>query len=220
MKKLNLLLLSTCLLCMLFAGCEKKGTVTDIDGNVYQTVVIGGQEWMAENLRTARYRDGIAIPNVQDNAEWENVTTGAWSNYNHDTVNDSMYGKLYNWYAVDDSLGICPEGWHVPSDDEWSELIDTVGGDKNAGCTMKETGTSHWESPNTCATNKSGFTGLPGGYRDPSGFVNLGRHGAWWSTAENNAERGWFRTLNYNNSNVYRLFQNKTNGVSVRCVRD
>ena len=220
MKKLNLLLLSTCLLCMLFAGCEKKGTVTDIDGNVYQTVVIGGQEWMAENLRTARYRDGIAIPNVQDNAEWENVTTGAWSNYNHDTVNDSMYGKLYNWYAVDDSLGICPEGWHVPSDDEWSELIDTVGGDKNAGCTMKETGTSHWESPNTCATNKSGFTGLPGGYRDPSGFVNLGRHGAWWSTAENNAERGWFRTLNYNNSNVYRLFQSKTNGISVRCVRD
>lgn len=220
MKKLNLVLLSTCLLCMLFAGCEKKGTVTDIDGNVYQTVVIGGQEWMAENLRTARYRDGIAIPNVQDNAEWENATTGAWSNYNHDAANDVVYGKLYNWYAVEDSLGLCPEGWHVPSDDEWSELIDTVGGDKNAGCTMKETGTSHWESPNTCATNKSGFTGLPGGYRDPSGFVNLGRYGAWWSTAENNAERGWFRILNYNNSNVYRLFQSKTNGVSVRCVRD
>ncbi len=220
MKKLNLVLLSTCLLCMLFAGCEKKGTVTDIDGNVYQTVVIGGQEWMAENLGTTRYRDGIAIPNVQDNAEWENATTGAWSNYNNDAANDVVYGKLYNWYAVEDSLGLCPEGWHVPSDDEWSELIDTVGGDKNAGCTMKEAGTSHWESPNTCATNKSGFTGLPGGYRDPSGFVNLGRYGAWWSTAENNAERGWFRILNYNNANVYRLFQSKTNGVSVRCVRD
>ena len=91
---------------MLFAGCEKKGTVTDIDGNVYQTVVIGGQEWMAENLRTARYRDGIAIPNVQDNAEWENATTGAWSNYNHDAANDVVYGKLYNWYAVEDSSGL------------------------------------------------------------------------------------------------------------------
>jgi len=220
MIKINLLLISTCLFCVLFAGCDKKGTATDIDGNVYQTIVIGGQEWMSENLRTARYRDGTAILNVEDDAEWEDVTTGAWSNYNHDAANDAAYGKLYNWYAVEDSIGLCPEGWHVPADDEWGELIENLGGDKTAGCAMKETGTSHWESPNTCATNKSGFTALPAGYRDPSGFVNLGRHGAWWSTAENNAERGWFRTINYDNALVLRLFTSKKNELSVRCVKD
>jgi uncharacterized protein (TIGR02145 family) len=219
MRKLTRYVIVASGCCLLLGSCVKEGSITDIDGNVYRTVIIGKQEWMAENLKTSRYRTDIPIPHVTDTDELVNATTGAWVNYNNEEANDETYGKLYNWYAVDSSEGICPEGWHVPSDKEWTQLINYLGGKDNAGCKMKEAGTDHWESPNTCANNRSGFTGLPGGYHDPTGFVNLGRYGAWWSSAENQDE-GLFYSLNYNNSSVYQLSQTKSNAISVRCVRD
>jgi uncharacterized protein (TIGR02145 family) len=221
MNKLNIMLVFALAFCILWAGCKQEGTVTDIDGNVYLTITIGQQEWMAENLRTASYSNGTPITNIADMDEWEeNTSAGSWVFYDNDESNDAVYGKLYNWFAVTDSQGLCPEGWHVPSGDEWNVLTDNFGGPDTAGCSMKESGTNHWESPNTCANNLSGFTALPGGYRDPSGFVNIGRHGGWWSTDEDNEERAWFHTLNYNNSALWHLFMFKKNDLSVRCVKD
>lgn len=221
MNTLNSMLVCALAFCILWAGCKQEGTVTDIDGNVYLTITIGQQEWMAENLRTASYSNGTPITNITDMDEWEeNTSAGSWVFYDNDESNDAVYGKLYNWFAVTDSQGLCPEGWHVPSDDEWNVLTDNFGGPDTAGCSMKESGTNHWESPNTCANNLSGFTALPGGYRDPSGFVNFGRHGGWWSTDEDNEERAWFHTLNYNNSALWHLFMFKKNDLSVRCVKD
>jgi uncharacterized protein (TIGR02145 family) len=227
MKKLIVLFVYAFTVCMLLGGCDEdvtdgiEGTVTDIDGNEYRTITIGEQEWMAENLRTTHYSNGTPILNISDMDEWEeNVSTGAWGYYDNDESNDAVYGKLYNWFAATDSQGLCPQDWHVPDGDDWEALTEYLGGSDTAGCSMKEEGTSHWDSPNTCADNRSGFTGLPGGYRDPSGFVNLGRHGGWWSTEEDNAERGWFHIINYNDSNLYRLFMFKKNEVSIRCVRD
>ncbi len=198
------------------------GTVTDIDGNVYQCVKIGDQWWMAENLKVTHYRNGEAIPNVTDGSEWSNLTTGAWCAYNNDNGNVSTYGLLYNWYAVDDSRNIAPESWHVPTDEEWQTLVDYLGGSSVAGGKLKETGTTHWYSPNTGATNESGFTALPGGYRDYNygTFYNVGGYGYWWSSTGYSSSNVWNRILNYNNSDVYRNSHSKRSGFSVRCVRD
>ena len=118
MKKFNVLLLSALAFCILLGGCKQEGTVTDIDGNVYRTITIGQQEWMTENLRTASYSNGTLVTNIADMDEWEaNTSEGSWVFYDNDESNDAVYGKLYNWYAVTDSQGLCPEGWHVPSDD-------------------------------------------------------------------------------------------------------
>ena len=201
MNRLKNMLVCTFAVCILMTGCKQEGTVTDIDGNTYRTITIGQQEWMTENLRTASYRNGTPITNITDMDEWEaNTSDGSWVYYGNDGSNDALYGKLYNWFSVTDSQGLCPQGWHVPSSDEWNALSDNFGGPDIAGCGLKETGIDYWESPNTCANNLSGFSALPGGYRDPSGFVNIGRHGGWWSADEENEERAWFYTLNYNNS--------------------
>jgi len=147
--------LSECLSC----------TVTDIDGNCYRTVTIGTQVWMAENLKVTHDCNGEAIPNVTDGATWAGLTAGAYCEYNNDVNNVATYGRLNNWYAVADSRNISPAGWHVASDAEWQTLSIFLGGDAIAGGKMKETGTTHWYSPNTGATNESGFSALPGGYR-------------------------------------------------------
>jgi uncharacterized protein (TIGR02145 family) len=205
---------------------DVTGTVTDIDNNVYQTVKIGNQWWMAENLITTRYRDGVTIPNVTDDSQWENLTTGAWAYYNNDASNDGTYGKLYNWYAVDDTRGLCPEGWHVPSDDEWTMLVDFLGGREVAGGKMKSTRTDpdphpRWRSPNTGATNESGFSGLPGHSRFSDGsYGPIGYYGFWWSSTELTTVSAWFRVLFYNNGDVYRDYGYKRAGFSVRCLRD
>lgn len=146
-------------------------TVTDYDGNVYQTVLIGDQCWMMENLKVTHYRNGDPIPHVTDGVTWGNLTSGAYCNYNNDEGNVATYGRLYNWYAVDDSRNIAPAGWHVPSDAEWQTLVDYLGGDAVAGGKMKEAGTTHWASPNTGATNESGFTALPGGGPRPRWYL-------------------------------------------------
>jgi uncharacterized protein (TIGR02145 family) len=141
----------------------ETNTVTDIDGNIYHTVTIGTQVWMVENLKTTKYRNGDPIPNVTGNA-WAALTTGAYCWYNNDAATyKATYGALYNWYAVADSRNIAPTGWHVPTDAEWTTLTTFLGGESVAGGKLKETGTNHWTSPNTGATNETGFTALPGG---------------------------------------------------------
>ena len=196
------------------------GTMTDQDGNVYKTVTIGTQTWMAENLRTTKYNDGTAIPNVTDDDEWGALTTGSYCNYNNMTGTDSIatYGRLYNWYAVNTGK-LAPTGWHVPSDAEWTVLTDYLGGTSIAGGKLKEIGTTHWQSPNTGATNVAGFTALPGGYRSSSGtFSYVGGLGYWWSATEYSTTHAYYRSILY--SDVGREDGVKEVGFSVRCVRD
>jgi uncharacterized protein (TIGR02145 family) len=197
-------------------------TVTDIDGNTYNTVQIGTQVWMSENLKTSRYRNGGSIPYVVGNSDWQALTTGAWSNYNHDAANDPIYGKLYNWYTT---LGdtLCPTGWGVPTDDEWTTLTTYLGGESVAGGKMKTIGTAYWNDPNTGATNESGFSVLPGGYRFSIGsFYNIRNSAVVWSATEFDNYFAWVRFLYNYNSNVYRDYDinNKSSGASVRCLRD
>jgi uncharacterized protein (TIGR02145 family) len=197
------------------------GTMTDQQGNVYKTIVIGAQEWMAENLKTTIYRNGNAIANITDNAQWEGLTTGAWASYNNDSQNDCPYGKLYNWYAVADPGHVCPTGWHVPTDDEWTTLTDYLGGAAVAGGKMKTTGLQYWISPNTGATNESGFSGLPGGGHYSNGsFDGVGSFGNWWSSSEYDTNSVWYRYLTYYNGSAYQYSSNKQSGFSVRCLRD
>ena len=202
-------------------------TVTDIDGNVYQTVQIGDQLWMAENLKVTHYRNGDAIPTGYSNSEWVNLSTGAYCVYDDNETNADIYGYLYNWFAVDDSRNIAPEGWHVPMDGEWQTLVDYLGGGGMAGGKMKATGTIEggdglWYEPNTGATNESGFTALPGGYRDTyyGSDYNMGIYGSFWSSTEAISNYAWDRLLYYNYSGVYRNYYNKLYGFSVRCIRD
>ncbi len=195
-------------------------TMTDQDGNVYKTVTIGTQTWMAENLRTTMYNDGItAIPNVPDG---EALITGAYWNYNNTTVTDDIatYGRLYNWYAVNTGK-LAPKGWHVPTDAEWTTLTNYLGDESVAGGKLKETGTIHWAGDNTGATNETGFTALPGGNRSADGtFESFGAFGFYWSATGSDASyaSGW--DAGYRYSNVYSNGYDKGFGFSVRCVKD
>jgi uncharacterized protein (TIGR02145 family) len=194
--------------------------LTDIDGNAYDTVVIGTQVWMSKNLRVSKYRNGDPIPTNLNNTDWQNSTSGAYAIYNNTTSNDSIYGKLYNWYAVADPRGLCPVGWHVPSDAEWTILENFLGGSSVAGGKMKSV-SPLWASPNTGATNSSGFSGLPGGYRyDLGTYYYIGDSGFWWSSTQVSTSSAWNRYLYYNNGVVSRDYLTKRNGFSVRCVRD
>ncbi len=156
--------------------------VTDIDGNTYTTVIIGTQEWMASNLRTSRYNNGDPIPNVTNDAAWWALTSGAWSNYNNNSSNDAIYGKLYNWFAVDDSRQLCPTGWEIPSNEDLDSLASFLGGGNWQGGKLKEVGFSHWLSPNTGATDQYGFSLLPAGSREDGLFADIGNYGYIWST--------------------------------------
>jgi uncharacterized protein (TIGR02145 family) len=196
-------------------------SVTDIDGNTYNTVQIGNQVWMSENLKTSRYRNGGLIPNVTtDNTAWGNLTTGAWSYYNNDVSNNAIYGKLYNWYTT---LGdtLCPTGWGVPTDAEWTTLTDSLGGESVAGSKMKSKGITYWSSQSAGTDNSSGFSALPGGYRNDSGsFFNVRTSAFFWSATKYDSSGAWFRGLDYYNGNVNRNVDYKSVGVSVRCLRD
>jgi uncharacterized protein (TIGR02145 family) len=185
-------------------------------------VAICNQVWMTKNLDVTKYRNGDTIPQVTDKTEWANLTIGAWCWYNNDSATyGATYGKLYNWYAVNDSRGLAPQGWHVPSDAEWSTLLTCLGGDGVAGGKMKETGTIHWLSPNTNADNSSGFTGLPGGYRGHNGlFYDVGAAGNLWSSAELNSTLAWHSYLFYGNSVLGIGGDDKAYGFSIRCLRD
>jgi len=204
------------------ATASATAPLVDWDGNTYGTVRIGNQVWMAENLKVTHYRDGTPITPVTDPGEWTALTTEAYCIYNNNTSNElDTYGALYNWYAVTNGHNIAPEGWHVPTDDEWTTLTNHLGGAGVAGEKLKETGTNHWNSPNTGATNESGFTALPGGYRTNNGnYYVLGTYGYFWSATESSSSTAWYRILNYGDSDVGRVSQLKRFGFSVRCVRD
>jgi uncharacterized protein (TIGR02145 family) len=203
------------------------GSMTDQQGNVYKTIVIGTQEWMAENLNTSIYRNGDAIPTNLDNATWQSTTSGAWAYYGNDESYACPYGKLYNWSACVDARQLCPVGWHVPSDAEWTVLTDYLGGEIVAGGKMKTTGningsTGLWYWPNEGATNSSGFSGAPGSYRHLSGEFGdiIGDWGRFWSSSEYDTYHAWFRQLDYFNDDALRAYSNKRFGLSVRCLRD
>lgn len=228
------------ILVVLFFGCSTSSdgnvnpvSLTDIDGNVYEYVTICNQTWTKSNLNVSKYTDGTPIPQVTDPTQWANLTTGAWCYYNNTTTNGTTYGKLYNWYAaagIYDAASaanpalrkkIAPTGWHVPTDAEWTQLTDCLGGESVAGGNMKATGTSLWQSPNTDATNTSGFTGLPGGFRNYGGNFNyFGYFGNWWSLSEYDTANVWYRCLNSISGDAYRSINDKTSGFSVRCLRD
>jgi uncharacterized protein (TIGR02145 family) len=200
-------------------------TVTDYDGNVYQTVQINGRCWMMENLEVTHYRNGDSIPVVADRNTWAGLTSGACCSYDNDEGNVATYGRLYNGYAVLDSRNIAPAGWHVPTDAEWQILVLSLGGDAVAGGAMKEAGTAHWVTPNTGATNESGFTALPGGYREDNAiyFPGLGYEAYFWSTTEHQNPYGtyvWNQSLSNYGASAYRSSAPKGLGFSVRCVRD
>jgi uncharacterized protein (TIGR02145 family) len=186
-------------------------------------ITIGTQTWQCENLNVATYRNGDVIPQVTDPTEWANLTTGAWCYYDNDPSTEAIYGKLYNWYAVNDPRGIAPTGYHVPSDTEWTTLTDYLGGESVAGGAMKKSGITPWLTPNTDATNSSGFTALPGGFRSSAGgYDSIGAAGFWWSSTEVIHVTGsaWYRMLNNFDGEVVIDGLGKTHGFSVRLIKD
>ncbi|HPH81804.1 MAG TPA: FISUMP domain-containing protein [Flavobacteriales bacterium] len=205
---------------LLQACTEIYVSVSDFDGNVYPTVLIGNQQWMAENLRSTHYANGEAIPNVPDHTAWSILSTGAWCYYNNSAANELVYGKLYNWYTVTDSRNVCPTGWHVPTDEEWAGLTDYLGGDSVAGGKMKTI--SGWIGSNNSATNESGFSGLPGGYRSDGydNFSAVGSNSYSWSTSEDGPYSAWSLFLYNAYGNAYRNSYSKRDGFSVRCLKD
>ncbi len=217
--------------CFFSTGCNsttdaenKRDQISDIEGNSYDVVQIGEQLWMAENLRTTTFSDGSPISKVENYDEWDGLTLPAYSWYNNDSLNARDFGALYNYYTLE-TENLCPDGWHVPTDEEWIELESSLGGASLAGGTLKEEGTSSWKTPNTLASNESGFTALPGGYRSYNGTFNLMRiDGFWWSSSE----KSWYgstntvvyRNLKYDGPDLFREVAVKSNGFSVRCVKN
>lgn len=189
-------------------------------GNNIETVTIGAQEWTTKNLNVSKYRNGDIIPEVKDKNEWYSLMTGAWCYYNNDPKNGAIYGKLYNWHAVNDPRGLAPEGFHIPSKTEWDTLISKLGGISEAGGKMKTTGITRWKTPNGNATNDSDFSGLPGGVRSNGSFYNIGGGGSWWSSSEEGTATAWSPRLASIYGNAYSDPQDKENGYSVRCIRD
>jgi uncharacterized protein (TIGR02145 family) len=217
------------LVLILTHSCKKDEntpeTITDKDGNVYTSVTIGTQVWMVENLKTTKYNDGTAIPNVTDNTEWSNLTTPAYCWYDNDIANKATYGALYNWYATNTSK-LCPTGWHVATDDEWHQMIlsldpsavlNNPAESQIAGIKLKEQGNSHWESSSQCtpATNESGFTALPGGVRGGT-FYYMGQYGYFWPSAGTPVTRVMMSFADI----VLRDGNDTSIGESVRCIKD
>jgi len=204
-----------------FKTADASSMVTDYDGNVYNIVTIGTQVWMVENLRTTHYRDGTPIPNVTDNLAWGILTSGAYCNYKNDDAMSPIYGRLYNYYAVADNRNLCPAGWHVSTKEDWATLFTLLGGDTIVGKKMKEAGITHWLSPNTGATNESGFGGLPGGFRDHAGlFSDLLYYGYWWTSTQFDNTYAWHQYLGYNYKYLGTNINGKEIGYSARCVKD
>jgi uncharacterized protein (TIGR02145 family) len=199
-----------------------QGTVTDIDGNLYQTIKIGKQIWMMENLRTTRYNDSTPIPVVPDNEQWSKLNTPGYCWYNNRPgTYKNVYGALYNYYAVS-SGRLAPKGWHIPTDEDWKTLIDTLGGESIAGGKIKERSTLYWEIPNSITKDSFGFSALPGGCRFSSGqFFLLKRQGYWWISGKESKENF---AVSYSvvsfNTTAHKFNEIKTYGLSVRCIKD
>jgi uncharacterized protein (TIGR02145 family) len=234
MKKQNLFytLLLIGIVVILANSCKKEdeqseqkpkvyGTVSDIDGNVYKTVTIGDQTWMIENLKVTRFRNGDSIIHVTNNNSWATLTKGAYCSYeNVDTVNVAIYGRLYNYYAIADTNNICPNGWHIPTDAEWMTLISYLGGENVAGGKLKKID-STWNMPNTSANNETGFSALPGGFRNFNGsFIEIGYNSSWWSSTSVSFSSAYYQDLSYNNGQIYKGVAHFRSGFYVRCVKD
>lgn len=194
--------------------------ILDQEGNVYRTIVIGTQEWMAENLKTSIYRNGDPILTGVVDTEWGDTIVGSWAANPYVSDYECPYGKLYTWYAVTDPRSICPTGWHMPTHDEWGTLVNFLGGSSVAGGKMKTL--TLWEGTNVGATNESGFSGLPGGWSQPEGYASFGQSGYYWSSTESttNSTYGFYRQLQKNGANVINGGHAKSKGFSVRCVKD
>ncbi len=203
---------------------DTTSTVIDIDGNVYRTVKIGNQVWMAENLKVTHYRNGESILHISDNT-WDNQSIGAYCNYNNDANNGTLFGRLYNSYAITDTRKIAPMGWHIPTNDDWQILTSYLGGEHVAGGKMKEAGVSNWKEPNTGATNESKYSALPSGGRFSSqDFMHIGSHAFFWSStvADNSGQQVIFNYLLFYDSKIIRQLDNLglQRGASVRCVKN
>lgn len=217
MKKHLLLILNV----YIYISIGFSQTVTDYDGNIYNTINIGTQVWMKENLKVSHFNNGDVIPNVTDNTAWSSLSTSAYSSYDNDVNNASVYGNLYNFYAVVDNRKVCPVNWHVPADWEWNNLGTFLGGNTIAGGKLKETGTSHWLTPNTDATNESGFTCLPGGLRMNTGiFAQISKYSYLWSSTDQDTYNSIYRWIGYNSGAINSNPGSNSYGQSVRCIRD
>ncbi|MBN2416581.1 fibrobacter succinogenes major paralogous domain-containing protein [bacterium] len=219
---------------MLLTACqnaEKLPKCVDIDGNKYEVVKIGGQYWIAEDLRVTHFRNGDPIAEVTSGEEWIALTTPAWCNYQNETYRAEIYGRLYNWYAVNDSRNLAPEGWHVATDEDWKllemragltqEEADDIAYRGTAGGKLKEKGTEHWRDPNTGATNKFDFSARGSGYRGQNGvFYNEKRSYQVWTATDYNGESAWGRHLPYDHDYSYRDYYKYIYGFSVRLVKD
>lgn len=199
-------------------------SISDMDGNMYTTVKINQQTWLGQNLNVSHFRNGDPIPEVRTDEEWEkagNEHKPAWCYYENSTAQGKTYGKLYNWYAVNDPRGLAPKGYHIPTDQDWNTMSSYLGGGEKAGGKLKEKGMAHWKSPNTEATNSSGWNGLPAGLNYSFGtFVGVGSTGYWWTSVENGEVTANVYSLSFENSTLFDLFLNKGVGLSVRCIRD
>jgi len=235
MRKISVIFVLTLIFNLI--GCDNKNpiqleisTLTDIDGNIYDTVKIGDQWWMAENLKVKKYRNGDHILNLSNASLWESNIIGAYCSYGNFASTEGTYGLLYNWYAVADNRNIAPEGWHVPTDEDWKKLetylgleIDEINGlnwrgDREGGKLKKE-GTNYWIDPNKSANNETGFTALPGGQVFYT-FDKIRYYGYFWTSSENNDRFAWNRSLGYLYSSIHREATFKNKGLSVRLVKD
>ena len=206
------------------SSIDTTTSIKDVDGNMYTSVIIGIQEWMLENLRTTKYSDGIVIPNLTGITEWANDTIGAWCNYDNDSQYHSTYGKLYNWYAVETGK-LCPKGWHVPTDAEWTLLTDYLASDGHSGAegaALKATlGWNDYNGQRGNGTDDYGWLGLPGVVRSSYGnFSSIGSAGYWWSSSQSSAGATWSRSLSSSTDVVSSYSYSDEHGFSVRCLRD
>lgn len=251
MKKLVLFLIGANIILAFFPCCKKDdpsvnyGSIIDIDGNTYKVILIGNQLWMSENLKTTKYNDGTAIPNITVSGTWGAATTGAYCDCDNTPANSTTYGRLYNWYVVDNNAAskvasnggknVCPTGWHVPSDTEWTTLTDYLTnngyGFEGSGSDIAKSmaATSGWTTYVTFGTagndqasnNRSGFTAVPGGDRTFNGtYTAIGLYSYWWSSAEYSTTNAYSRGIHYNNGIVFRANGDRRDGFHVRCLRD
>ncbi|MBE0673817.1 MAG: fibrobacter succinogenes major paralogous domain-containing protein [Bacteroidales bacterium] len=228
-QQISTILLVTVILAIITSGCNKNdddSIIKDGDGNIYQTVTIGTQEWLKENLKTTRYNDGTDIPLITDQTEWKNAISAAYCWYDNDITNKDPFGALYNWYAVN-SGKLCPKGWHVPSEIELTALVAFLGGESVAGGKLKTTGTMEggdglWNQPNVDATNETGFSALPGGMRGSTHFSDINWGGIWWTSTEYPSNVAYYFFINNNDGTVgdSDIGTSKLSGFSVRCLKN
>jgi uncharacterized protein (TIGR02145 family) len=218
-NQLLYIILMLSIFCFYFFTCCSNNS-NNPSAQKIDTVAIGTQVWMKKNLDVDHYRNGDPIPHITNSTDWKNLKSGAWCYYEDNPAYGAIYGKLYNWYAVNDTRGLAPMGWHIPSYKEWTTLLIYLGDENIAGGKLKESGTSHWEIPNKGATNESKFSALPGGFCDSGISLLIGYYGYWWSSTEYDSSKADFRCLFFNGIDIGRGSSEKQKGYSVRCVRD